>query len=211
MLGSTACARLPRKLTNASPNNSACERSSDERAKGIGALPAKRCAALGRQRFRQDDKSVKRVGKTEARGNPERQPRRNAARQSAERRTKHKAGAESRAEQTEARGAFVRRRHVGDISVSGCDARRGDAGDHPADEQPAQRRRQRHQHIVQADAEIGDEDHRAPAETYRTARPETARTGTASAPMRCRRDRRSSPPLRYRRRQNRPRASAAPE
>ena len=44
-----------------------------------------------------------------------------------------------------------------------------DAGDHPADEQPGQRRRQRHQHIIQREAEIRQQHHRPPAEPVRQA------------------------------------------
>ena len=61
-------------------------------------------------------------------------------------------------------GTPFRRRHVGDIGKGGRDARRGDARDHPADEQPDQRRRQRHQHIVQRQPEIRQQHHRPPAE-----------------------------------------------
>lgn len=35
MLGSTACARLPRKLTKASPDNSACVRNNTNAPKGL--------------------------------------------------------------------------------------------------------------------------------------------------------------------------------
>ena len=62
-----ACARLPRKLTLASPSNSGCERSSTQRAERIGAPPGERRAPLGRQRFRQDETAVERVGEAQAR------------------------------------------------------------------------------------------------------------------------------------------------
>ena len=79
----------------------------------------------------------------------------------------NEAGAEGRADLAEHRGAPFRRRHVGDIGKGGRDARRRDARDHPADEQPGQRRRQRHQHVVQRQSEIRQQHHRPPAEAIR--------------------------------------------
>jgi hypothetical protein len=99
-----------------------------------------------------------------ARGNPEWQTRRNAAGHTAERRPEYKPGAERGAEVSEAPGALFRRRHVRDIGIGGGDACRRNAGDHPADEQPDHVRRQRHQHIIQSDAEVGDQDHGSAAE-----------------------------------------------
>ena len=73
------------------------------------------------------------------------------------------------ADLAEHRRALLRRRDVGDIGECRRDARRGDARDHPADEQPDQRRRQRHQHIVERQPEIRQQHHRPPAEPVRQA------------------------------------------
>ena len=140
-----------------------------QRADRIGAFPAERRAALARQRFRQDQQAVKRIGKAQARRHPERQPRIHAAEQPAERGPEDEPGAEGHADLAEHRRAPFRRRDVGDVGEGGRDARRGDAGDHPADEQPDQRRRQRHQHIVEREPEIRQQHHRPPAEPVRQA------------------------------------------
>ena len=140
-----------------------------QRAERIGAFPAERRAAIARQQFRQDQQAIQRIGKAQARRDPERQPRIHAAEQSAERGPEDEAGAERRADLAEHRRALLRRRDVGDVGKRGRDARRGDAGDHPADEQPAQRRRQRHQHIVERQAKIRQQHHRPPAEPVRQA------------------------------------------
>ena len=136
-------------------------------AERIGAFPAERRAAFRRQRLRQDQQTIERVGKAQARRDPERQARIHAAEQTAERRPQDKSGAERRADLAEHRGALFRRRHIGDIGKGGRDARRGDARNDPADEQPDQRRRQRHQHIVQRQPEIRQQHHRPPAEPVR--------------------------------------------
>ena len=57
-----------------------------QRADRIGALPAERRAAFLRQRLRQDQPAVQRIGKAQTRRDPERQPRIDVAEQAAERR-----------------------------------------------------------------------------------------------------------------------------
>ena len=113
------------------------------------------------------EQPIERIGKAQGRRGPERQARIDIAEQAAQRRAQHEAGAEGRADLAEHRGAPLRRRDVGDIGKGGRDAGRGDAGDHAADEQPDQRRRQRHQHIVGREPEIRQQHHRPPPEAIR--------------------------------------------
>jgi len=131
-----------------------------ERAERIGAPPREGGAALGRQRFRQHQQSVERIGETEHSGDPERQARIDAAGEAAERGAEHEAHPEGDTQQTEARRALLGRRDVGHIGVGGGDARRGDAGDHAPDEQPPQVWRERHQDVVEPEPEIGEQDQR---------------------------------------------------
>ena len=134
-----------------------------QRPHRIGALQAQWRTALRRQRFRQDEKAIEPIGKAQAGGDPERQPRIDIAEHAAERRAQDEAGAERDADLAEHRRALVRRGDVGDIGKGGGDAGRGDARHQPADEQPPQRRRQRHQHIVGRKPEIRQQHHRAAA------------------------------------------------
>src|SRR6266849_4341920 len=86
-----------------------------QRTERICTSPAERSAAVPRQRLRQDQQAVKRIGKAQARCNPERQPRIRSTKQSAERGPEDKPGAECRADLAERRRAPLRRRDVGDV------------------------------------------------------------------------------------------------
>src|SRR5260221_12978384 len=66
-----------------------------ERADRIGAPPRERRAALGRQRFRQNEEAVKRVDKTEACRDLERQPWIDRTGEPAQRRAEHEADPET--------------------------------------------------------------------------------------------------------------------
>ena len=134
------------------------------RAERVGAAPAERRAPFLGQRFRQHEEAIGGIGEAERRRHPERQPRIDAAEQTADRGPDDETDPERGADLAEHRGAFLRGRNVGDIGKRGGDAGRSDAGDHAADEQPDQRWRQRHQHVVEAKAEIGEQDHRTAAE-----------------------------------------------
>ena len=125
-----------------------------QRAEWVGAFPAEWRTAFRRQRLGQDQPAVERIRKAQACRDPERQTRIHAAEQAADGRAENETGAERRADLAEHRGAPFRRRHIGDIGKGRRDARRGDSGNHPADEQPGQRRRQRHQHVIQRQSEI---------------------------------------------------------
>jgi hypothetical protein len=104
------------------------------------------------------------VGETEGGGRPERQARVDRAQHSAQCRAQHEAKAERGTHQSERAGALFCGRDVGDVGICGREARRRDAGYDAAAEQPNQRRGERHQHVVEAEAQHGDEQHRAAAE-----------------------------------------------
>jgi hypothetical protein len=86
-----------------------------QRAERICAPPAEWRPAVPRQRLRQDQQAVKRIGKAQARRNPERQPGIGSTEQSAERGPEDKSGAECGADLAEHRRAPLRRRDVGDV------------------------------------------------------------------------------------------------
>ena len=166
-----------------------------QRTEWICAFPAQRRAPIRRQRFRQDQQAVKRIGKTQTRRDPERQPRIHAAQQSAERGAEDKSGPERRADLAEHRGAPFRRRDIGDVGKRRRDARRGDAGDHPADEQPGQATAPAPSTHSPARGQSSTAAPRAAGRTGPTDRREPARRKTASRPMRYRTGRRSARPL----------------
>ena len=138
-----------------------------QRADRVCAGPAERHAPLGRQGFGQDEIAVGRVCKGQACRHPERQPRVQVAHDAAERRSQHEADAEGRTDQPERAGAVLRRRHVRDVGVGRGEACRRDARDDAAEEQPRQRGRDRHQDVVEAEPQHGEQQH-----------------GTASVPVR---------------------------
>jgi len=121
-----------------------------ERAERIGPPPGEARSSLGRQRFRKDQQPVKGVGQAQRRRDPERQARVDIAGEPAERGPEHEARAEGYARQSETGGTLLRRGDVGDVGIRGRNARRADAGNHPAHEQPPQVRRQRHQDVIEA-------------------------------------------------------------
>ena len=136
MLGSTACARLLRKLTLASPSSSRCERSSLSAPSGLARRQANGMRDSAAATRAGSASRRARSRRLEAGRDPERQARIDRAGEAAERRTEHEAGAERDAEHAEARRALLRRRHVGDVGEAGRDARRRDAGNDAPDEQP---------------------------------------------------------------------------
>ena len=146
------------------PSSSGCCASRAQRADRVGSRPAEAHALVRRQRLRQDEIAVGRIGQTEGGGDPERQARIEAAENAAERRPQHEADAERGADHAEGGGALVGLGHVGNVGVGGGEARRGDAGNNAPDEQPGQARCQRHQDVVEPVPGHGDEQHRAAAE-----------------------------------------------
>ena len=128
----------------------------------MGPVETRR-ALLLRQRFRQHEQAVAEVEDRQSRGEPERQAMVDVAEHAADQRADDEAQAERRADHAEALRAFFRRSDVGDVGIRSREAGRGRRRDDPADEQPRQVGRQRHEHEVQAEPQAGDQDHRAPA------------------------------------------------
>ena len=89
------------------------------------------------------------------------------AEHAANRRPDHETEAEGGAQQAEASSALLRRGHVGDIGAGRRKAGGSNSRDQPADEQEPEAGRQRHQNIIEAQAEIGQDDDRPPAEAIR--------------------------------------------
>ena len=133
----------------------------------VGGAQAERAAFLRRQGLGQDEVAVQRVGEAQARRHPERQAQVDATENAAHRRAHDESQSEGRAQHAEFRGALRGWRDVGDVGAGRGVAGRSDAGDEAADEQPAQRGRHGHQDVVETEAEIRREDHRAPAEMVR--------------------------------------------
>ena len=67
------------------------------------------------------------------------------------------------ADDAERLGALLGRGDVGDVGEGGGDGGRRDAGDDAADEQQRERGRDRHEDVVEAQPEAGDQDHRPAA------------------------------------------------
>ena len=135
-----------------------------ERSQGARALPRERHAPLRRQRFRQHEPAEGRVQQAGRRRHPERQAGIEAAQQAADRGSQHEAQAERHADDAEGLGPAGRWRHVGDIGERRGDGGGRDAGDDPAHEQQDERGRERHEDIVQAKPQAGQQDHRPPPE-----------------------------------------------
>ncbi len=135
-----------------------------QRAPRVRARPRERRASLGRERFGQDEQPVHRVRQAERRGDPERQARTAAAQHAAEDRPDDEADAERGAHEAKRSRALVGRRDVRDVRERSGDARGRDAGDQPADEQPAERRRERHEDVIEAEAEVRHQHDRPAAE-----------------------------------------------
>ncbi len=135
-----------------------------QRSHRVGACPLEGHAAFARQRLGQQEISADGVGKTEGSCDPERQAGVDRTQQSAQCRSQHKADAERRSDQPERAGSLLGRRNVGDVGIGGRETRRRDAGYDAADEQPGQGRCQRHQDIVEAQAQHRNEQHRTAAE-----------------------------------------------
>ena len=122
MLGSTAWARLPRKLTAESHEQHGMGAQQGERTERIGAPPREADTLRRRQRFRQHQKSVAGVGRLKPAAIQNGNRGEMLPAQSTERRPENKSGAKRSAQQSEARGALIRRRHVGHIGVGRGDA-----------------------------------------------------------------------------------------
>ena len=120
---------------------------------GVGLLPGESRAPLRRERFRQDERAVEGVQQAQAAGHPEGKAERVAAEESPQRRAQHEAESEGGPQHAEARRPFLGRRDVRDIRAGRGEACGGDPRDHAAHEEPAQGRGDRHEQIVEPQAQ----------------------------------------------------------
>jgi hypothetical protein len=89
------------EVHRAEPEQAAMRTKEPQRADGMRVLPAERAPPLRRQRFRQHEQAVHRVGQAEAGGHPERQPGIVMAEDAAERRADDEADSEGGAHHAE--------------------------------------------------------------------------------------------------------------
>src|SRR5579859_1038781 len=136
-----------------------------ERAQGVGHVPGGLGAAFLRKRFGEDEKAVHCIGQTKHGGGPEGKAQIDVAEKSADGGTDDEAQTEGGGEIAELLGAFFRRSDVGDVGEGAGNVGGGDAGNDAADEEPSEGGRESHEDVVEAEAEAGDEDDRAAAET----------------------------------------------
>lgn len=136
-----------------------------ERAEGVGHVPGGFGAALLGKRFGKNEEAVHCIGQAEHGGGPEGKAEIDVAEESANRRADDEAHTEGGGEIAELLGAFFGRSDVGDVGEGAGDVGGGDAGDDASDQEPFEGRRERHEDVVEAESEAGDEDDRAAAET----------------------------------------------
>src|SRR6267143_425676 len=130
-------------------------------------MPSMAFSSFRRERFRKDEKAIEGIGETQRSGSPKREPQIDVAKIAAHRRTDDEAEAKRRADQAELFWPFFRRSDIGDVSETCGHVRSGNAGDDPADKQPAERRSEGHKNVVDAQAKTGDEDDGAAPEAIR--------------------------------------------
>ena len=136
-------------------------------AKRIGHVPRRFGSSFRRERFRKYEEAIEGIGETQRSGSPERKPQIDIAKIPAHGRTDDEAEAERRADQAELFWPFFRRSDIGDVSETCGHVGSGNAGDDPADKQPAERRSESHKNVVDAQAKTGDEDDGAAPEAIR--------------------------------------------
>src|SRR4029077_9380172 len=124
-------------------------------------------AALLRKRFGKNKETVHRVGQTKHGGGPERKTEIDVAEESADGRPDDEAHAEGGGEIAKLLGAFFGGSDVGHVSEGAGNVGGGDAGNDASDEEPFEGGREGHEDVVEAEAEAGDEDDGAAAETVR--------------------------------------------
>ena len=106
------------------------------------------------QRFRDENVTIEPVCQAESRSDPEWQPNIDVAQQTAEAWTKNETKSERYADHSESAGAFFPRDDVGDVSHRRWNTGGSDSGDDAAKKKPANRRRKRHDNVVQAETKI---------------------------------------------------------
>ena len=133
------------------------------RSDGVRRAQTERTASLRRQRFGKDEQSVEEVREGQHRREPERRAEVDRTEQTADGRSDDEADAERDTEHAEPRGALLRWRDVRDVRTGDAEGRRRRAGDEPADEEDGDRRRDRHDDVIDPEAEVREQDHRTAA------------------------------------------------
>ena len=132
----------------------------EERAERVGVCEREGPAFVGRERLGQDDVPVQRVDEREAGGDEERNAVPEAPEETAERRSEHEPHAECRADEPERATTVFGLRDVGDVGVRGRIRTTADARDDAACEEPGDRRGERGEGVVDAEADDGRKQER---------------------------------------------------
>ena len=135
-----------------------------EGADGVGAGPGEGAAVFLGEGFGQDEETVESVDEREAAGDPEGQARVDVAEQATDGGAEDEADSEGGVQHAEGGGAALAWGDVGHVGHGGGDAGGGEAGDDAAEEEPVERGSPGHEEIVEAEAEVGEQDEGAAAE-----------------------------------------------
>ena len=135
-----------------------------EGADGIGAGPGEGAAVFFGEGFGQDEETVESVDEREAAGDPEGQARVDVAEQTTDGGAEDEADPEGCVQHAEGGGAALARSDVGHVGHGGGDAGGGEAGDDAAEEEPVECGGPGHEEVVEAEAEVGEQDDGAAAE-----------------------------------------------
>ncbi len=125
---------------------------------GLARRQEKGLRFSGFERFGQDEEAVHAVDQAERAGDPEGQARVDAAEDAAEGRAEDEAHAERGAEHAEGSGALFVRGDIGHVGHGRWHARRRQARDDATEEEPAERRGEGHDDVVEAEAEVREQD-----------------------------------------------------
>ena len=131
---------------------------------GLARLQEKGLRMLFGEGLGEDKEAVEAVEEREPGGDPEGQAGVDVAEDAAEGGAEDEADAEGCIEHAEGGGAAFARGDVGHVGHGGGNAGGGEAGDDAAEEEPVEGGRPGHEDVVEAEAEVGEEDDGAAAE-----------------------------------------------
>ena len=118
---------------------------------------------LGPQRLGDEDVTVKPICQAKSSGDPERQTRADVPERAANRRAENKTETERDADHAKGACAFFFRNNIGDVRHRGWNTRCRDSGNDASKKQPPDCRRERHYDVIEAEAEIRQQNNRASA------------------------------------------------
>src|SRR2546430_7183187 len=124
-----------------------------ERADRIRATQRKWFSPILGQRFRNEEKSPEPIGQAQRRRRPECETWIGIAQQSSNSWPESESKTKRNPDHAERAGAFFFRRNVRDVSHRGWNTRGGDTGNNSAEKKPADRWRERHHYVVEAESE----------------------------------------------------------